>query len=684
MAIFTAIAAWATSALGAGWSLFGLSPAVTQAIFAVGKSVAWSMAAAALNRPKVPHQQVLANINQTDGPRIKAYGRVLLGGQRAFWETDKDAGQLSQIILMHHGQVDGLVGFWVDGESVTVNAEGEVTSNPFGGSDWTDLRLWFRDGSGEGGNYSHIRTAFPTLWTTQHKLMGQATMGVVMDHPGNERFSKVYPKGPNTLFQAEVRASLVRNGAGDLAYSENPAWCIRDYLTHQDGWRIAASAIDLPSFAQFGGMCNEAVPLRAGGTEARYRLSGYFTLDDAPKEVTGRMLAACDGQIYQTADATVGILGGQWSTPDVVITADDVLSFEAQDGFDPFTDFNVLKASFISPAHGFQPIEVADRRDQVALTTQPERTEQIDFDMVPSGAQTQRLQKIEFFKRRRAMTGTLTTNLVGLKARWPKGDGLHTVRVIAPEFEVNGVFEVTSHSFDLATNTCTIGISSIENPYSWDAATEEQPLPDTLSAIPRPTSTIPVPAGVTLTQIPVRVGGDTYGGKLRIVVNAVTRRDLTLQAQVAFGNVVASDESVRWTEMGGDRFSAETGILENEQVYTVRYRWRGQADWIKAGSVTIVANPNVPSAPTGFARVGTTGVSLTWTNPATNFWKSRLFRGTTVNFADASFVKDVAGLAGQVSTATDAPGTGTWRYWVVALNGSTVASPAAGPVTITL
>ena len=45
--------------------------------------------------------------------------------------------------------------------------------------------------------------------------------------------------------------------------------------------------------------------------------------------------------------------------------------------------------------------------------------------------------------------------------------------------------------------------------------------------------------------------------------------------------------------MGGDRFSAETGILQNEQVYTVRYRWRGQAAWQRAGAVTIVANPNV-------------------------------------------------------------------------------------------
>lgn len=685
MAIFTAISAWATAAFGAGWSFLGLSPAITQGLFAVGRAVTWSLVSAALSRSKVPQQQVQANITQTDGPRIRAYGRVLLGGQRALWEADKSEGLLYQIILCHHGRVDGLIGFWVDGEAVTVDASGAVTSKPFDtdGSN-PDLRLLFLDGSGEGGNYAQIRAGLPGIWTAQHKLMGQATVGVIMDHPGAERFSRVFPKGDQTAIQAEVRASLVRDGSNQWVYTTSPAWCIRDYLTHQDGWRIPDSAIDLPSFQRFATLCAEPVPLKAGGTEPRYRLSGYYSVDDAPKEVTGRMLATCDGQIYQTAEGKVAILGGQWSEPDVTITEDDILSFQSDDdGFDPFSDFNILKGSFISPDHGFQSTEVADWRDTAALAMQPERIEQIDFDMVPSGPQTQRLLKIAAAKRRRVLKGTMTTNLVGMKARFPKGDGIHTIRIDAPSIGISGVFEVMSHGIDLATRTCQIGVASIGNPYGWNAATEEKPLPSTLAELSRSDTSIAPPTGVSLTQVPVRVSGDTYGGKLRLTVAPVTRRDLTLQAQVAKGNL-AADGAAAWTEMGGDRFTAETAILENEQQYTVRYRWRGQSTWIKAGTVTIVANPNVPAAPTGFARVGTTGVSLKWTNPADNFWKARLFRGTTTNFADASFVKDVSGLTGQESTASDAPGAGTWRYWVVALNGSSVASLPVGPVSITI
>lgn len=135
--------------------------------------------------------------------------------------------------------------------------------------------------------------------------------------------------------------------------------------------------------------------------------------------------------------------------------------------------------------------------------------------------------------------------------------------------------------------------------------------------------------------------------------------------------------------MGGDRFTADTAILENEVAYTVRYRWRGAASWLKAGTVTIVANPNVPSPPTAFARVGGTGTQLRWLNPAEKFWKARLFRSDADSFAGASFITDVAGLAGQAGSYTGPTAAVTGYYWVVALNGSSVASPPAGPVSIT-
>lgn len=669
MAIFTYIASTAW------WASFsaqiGLSTAAANAVIAVGQSATWALASAVLSKSQMSSQQVKATISQTDGPRIRAYGRNLLGGQRAFFEADD--GELHQIVVIHQGQVDGLIRFWIDGEPVTLDADdksGRYT------------KLLFRDGSGEGGNYADVRDAFPSLWTTNHKLQGQASFYARFGDPSDEDFAKIYPKGPHTQVQAEVRASRVRNMGGSLIYSENAALCIRDLMTHPDGWNIPLARLDDAAWQGMVTRAGQSVALAGGGTEMRYRLCGFYTLDDALKDVTARMLATCDGQIYETAEGKIGILGGAWSEPDVTITADDILSIEMQDGFDPFTDYNVLKSQFVSPDHGYQPTSVAEWRDEAALATQPERAEQFDVDMCPSHTQLQRLRKIKVAKDRRDMVGTIRTNLVGLKARFPKGDGIHTIRIQAEEFGIDGVFEVTSHLFSIPDGYCEIGIASISNPYGW-STTEELPLPPTIDELGKPPRDVPPPTGASLTQVPVLLSGDTYGGKLRLTVAPVARGDVSLQAQVAPGNVGANAD-VDWTGMTGGRFAAVTGILENEQVYTVRYRWRGLGDWIKAGSVTIVANPNVPAAPTNFARVGSSGAQLTWKNPATNFFKARLFRNSTASFAGASFVDDISGLAGQTSTYTDTPGTGAWHYWVVAMNGSAVASPPAGPVSITL
>ena len=266
MAIFTYIAstAWWASVTAS----IGTTAAST--IITAGQAATWSLASASLMRPQASRQEMLATISQTDQPRIRAYGRNLLGGVKAFFEA-RD-GRLFQIVVMHHGRVDGLIRFWIDGEPVSWNSEtGEVQRYKY---------IFFRDGSGVSGDYEPVLEAFSSLWSTQHRLQNQATFLSVWGDPSDEDFGKTFPKGPNTQVQAEVRASRVRNMAGDTIYTENAGLCIRDFLTHVDGWGIPLARLEPASWASFVALCGEAVPLASGGTEARYRLAGYYSLQD--------------------------------------------------------------------------------------------------------------------------------------------------------------------------------------------------------------------------------------------------------------------------------------------------------------------------------------------------------------------------------------------------------------------
>lgn len=677
MVVFTAIIAMLP--VGAGWgavTIFGLNPAVSGAIIAAGKSALWSLAGAALTKANVPAQQVQATLSQTDAPRIRPYGRNLLGGQRVFFEATE--GTLFQIVVCAHGQVDGLVQFWWDGEPVETDADGFVHRYK---------RNYFRDGSGAGGDYTGIPprnlSLFPTLWTPQHRLQGQATFLAIFGDPSDDNFAKVFPKGAYTVVQAEIRGVRVRNMAGDLVYSENAGLCIRDLMTHADGWNIPLARLDAASWGNFVALCGEAVPLAAGGTEPRYSLCGYYSLDDALKDTTARMLATCDGQIYETAEGQIGILGGQWSEPDVTITADDILSIEMADGYDPFTDYNVLKGSFVSPLHAYQSTEVAELRDETSLATQEERIEQYDNDMVPSNGQMQRLMNIKLAKDRREMVGSIHTNLVGMKARFPKGDGIYTIRIVAEEFGLDGVFEVTSHSFDIPSGTCDIGIASIANPYGWTTA-DERPLPPTINELDLPDRSRPALDPV-LDQEIVGVSGDVKGVRLVVTVSDPGRGDLNLQAQIAAGTHTA-DAAVAWIDMPAANYRAESGVLDDGATYTVRVRWRGRGSWVLAGVMTTIANPSIPAAPTEFnATMVGPNAYLDWVNPGSDYWRTQIWRGRTDVFADAALIATVAGSPGQAASYTNRSPTSdaTLRYWAVTLNASQIPSAPAGPQTVT-
>lgn len=668
MAVFSAIAATA-------WGAAFAASTIGAAIIAVGQAVAWSLASAVLMRSKVDRQQVQATLTQTDQPRIRAYGRNLMGGVRAFFDAKDD--ELHQIVVFHHGQVDGLIRFWWDGDPQEYGLEGRFKSYK---------HAYFRDGSGVGGDYDRVLDAFPDLWTPEHRLQGQATFMAHFGDPSDEDFAKVFPKGAQTVVQVEVRASRVPDLDGNLIYSENSGLCLRDLMTHPDGWNIPMVRLDADSWGRFASLCAESVGLAGGGFEPRYRLCGYYTLEDALKEVAGRMLATCDGQIYETAEGKIGILGGAWSEPDVTITGDDILEVEMNDGYNPLTIYNVLTGSFVSPAHAYQAVDVAELVDELALQTEERRADRLDVEMCPSGSQLQRLMKIKMAKDRREFVGKIRTNLVGMKARFPKGDGLHTIRIVAEEFGIDRTFEVTSHTYSIEGAWCEIGIASIENPYGWDPVTEEKPLPPTYASIGTPDNPQPPPQNPVIAQSYVTINQSVQGVKLVVTVDDPMKDSLTFQAQVAPGYIDDPDEDAAWIDMPAARARAETGVLDDGETFTIRIKWKGRTDWVLAGSVEVIANPEKPAGPQSFTGLGLgENVALDWTNAATDFYRTQLRRGTTSQFGGAAFLANVAGVAGAVSDYTDTPSSaGTYYYWAVTINASGISSDPSGPVVVTL
>jgi hypothetical protein len=588
MAVFTSIGiAIGNVALAAGLSL-NAAVAIGVGAANLAQAAVVSLVLNALTpRPSIPKQQIRATINQATGSRTKLYGQALLGGTRAFWEVTEN--RLYQIIVTNHGRIDGVERFWIDGKPVTVNVDGFVMDEPYyndnigGIFDLSDIILDWRSGATEGGSYNDVKSIFPTAWTNDHKLQGQATIRAAFRASGPEEYSKIFPKGPQTDVQMEARGERVYDlRSASTAYSDNAALCILDYMKSADGWGIPFANFDTAIWSGFANLSDEAMTLRAGGTSPRYRLWGVVSLTDDPKSTLARMEATCSARVYQTAEGKVGIMGGKYVAPDVTITADDIFKFVLIEGTEKLDASNVVRGIYTSEPHGYQDTEAQPWEDEASLATQPERSIDFNADMVPEHAQMRRLMKLHINRSNRPFMLSITTNLVGIKARFPRGEGYHVIRVQNPDMGFDEACEVVSHktySQDMGDGAlqwrCQIELAGIDPAWNdWDAIVEEGDAP-IAPAILEADGT-PVPTIVELSQFAAGTGAG-----IRVKIADINRPDLIFTAQIRLS------PSGVWSGMVESDLVAESVGRVVGNTYDVRVKYNGGA-YSAPVSITIV------------------------------------------------------------------------------------------------
>lgn len=560
MTFFTAITAWVATSFAVSLATAGI---ITNLAIGVALMGIQTLLASGQQRQTTSTPQAQATLNQSTGQRLRGYGRGKLGGTRAFF--DSYSGFLFQIVMAHHGRIDAFEEWWIGDRLVTLidDDSGMVNENPF----FRHVQLYFNHGDGETNIRDIMMLNWPEVWTTEHRLFGIAHFLAVFTSPKGEDLQAIFPQGHDTPIRAVARLSLVwdpRDPAQDpddestWLWSDTASLCILDYLKHPDGYRRSLDDIDVQSFIDFADICDEAVPLAAGGTEKRYRLWGVYGLTDDPQDVLGKMRATCDAEFYQTAEGKIAIRGGAWQAPTVTITEADILGHSMEQGNNRFAAFNELKLLYTSADHDFQTMEATSWVD---LADQAERgvlQSSLTLDMVPSASQARRLAKIHVAKANPAWKGTIVANLAALDAL-----GERTIRVVLPELEIDDAFFVAGFSIRPDLTGVEISVMSInEASYTWTTAEEgaAAPIPEDT----RPNLEYPVPAGLALT-----LDGDFVVA----TVDATARTDLTLQAQIRAG------AGSLWQEMEVEpgAFEARFGPVAAGD-YQVHARWLGPSN----------------------------------------------------------------------------------------------------------
>lgn len=685
----------------------------TLSVVSVGLSIAGTLAQTLLaqtpDKPKMQDGDV--SIKQAIPPRTRMYGRQRLGGVFLYYDSTSDGDLKTLICHCAHEVDDGATRpnpeeHWLNDERVQLDEDGNVEDDP-----------WWQEGSGLGDeghsvvviqHYPGAPTqdipSFDEKWTEHHKAHGLCCSYVKYADLKDEDQIKVFPSGPPP-YRAVLRGAKVFDpreegtGPGDQkiddettwAWSDNAALVVLDYMTRLErgvpvGFGVALDRVNLDSFASAADICDQEIPLKAGGVEPRWRAWGAYELTEDRKAVLQDLLDACGGRIIQGPDGKLGLtVGAPGPAAVVTLTEEHILEWDLNQGKPAIERINEVRATYVSQAWEWAETEAGIQLDQAAIDRNGVESSQVKLRFVPSESQAQRVAREVLRRGNPSHTGRIRTTLAGLDA-W----GERWIRLQIAELDIDALFEIASMGLNQADMTVSLEVTSYDGWWEWTAETDEQD-----HAIPPPNSDddaeMPVPENVAVTiahrlyntQMPVAVGVVTWDPPPRSVYIGKAR----------YRPVSPPDSPWQPLPVAQDDNQVETFPLVDGVAYEAQVRFIGPrgsgGDWsTPPANFTAVADPVAPLSPTDLTAqantpaVGQVTVSAKAPNDPRHL-SLRFYRNSSSSFVGATLINGplyCAPLSAQ--SYVDMPGAGDWRYFATSSNWSNVASTPAGGILV--
>lgn len=661
-------------------------------------AAAAALALATLFKPKgpKPEQQERA-IKTALPPRVSAYGTVRLYGAYILYDTNED-GYAVDAWAFHDGKISGILRHYLRDIQVTVTG-GWVQKKDGEFGDGDTIQIGTRLGLATETAFAELISRVPSIWTANHRGDGVVTGCMISKPVKSKNFNDVYPAGgPDAnVLSLVLDAQLVfdwrdpTQSASDPStwkWSDNAALCTahyymvrayKDWATHflptLSYWTAAAND------------CDVAMPLKAGGTEKRYRVALSHKHTDAHKVTIGNLLACWDGFVAPRGDGALVPWSGRYVDPDPddLIGPDEIVSYSWDYGVVDEDQFNEVAVSYLSADHDYTTVDATAWQDMDAISETGEvKTTSLE-NSVPSHAQARRLAKRMMAKTMAANRGSVTTNSGGRKIRGKRFIPLHIEEAGSVFF--SGTAEIVRLRRNLTTGGVTFDwIRADPNIDAWNPATEEgEPAPVGNRVAPQPLET------PTISTAAAELDATGTGARIRIMVEGYDRDDITWYARWRATTDASWNEQEYSDVDPGPAALLVTSVVPVDIAVDVAVAYStgdGRVSaWSTASSVSTSTASLAPAPATELTATGAAGsATIAWRNPtSSNFGYVRLYRGTTPVFSAATQIGgDITGGLGQVQQVTDTVAAGTYRYWVRAYSSGGVAATPTGPQSATV
>ncbi|MGN6307327.1 MAG: phage tail protein [Mesorhizobium sp.] len=475
-----------SSLLGVGAG--GILPAVSAAAIgnfvigaaAIGLSVARSFMG---STPKIDPGDFKSTFETGESSEVRAVGRVRVGGLKAFGNTASGSDRY-RLICHTRGKVTAVEQHFFGGREITVEPDGAISSPPWAkpGGSWAYVKAKIGDGTETA--WADLMSAFPALWTVDHRVRGIAQSLIRYISPGltEEKFMKLYQSGVPDYERVQrsepvydPRTGQSPTNEATWAYSDNGPLCAAHILRSYPS--LTVGDFDYSGIATEGTKA-DAIVATLTGTEKRSRCWGLWTSETARGDVMEQVLKSIGAEIVPADDNTFVVrLVDDVRTPEITFTEKHLVDLQWRSGPESVERPNICRVTYYSPERNYEMAEIdltgiAWARVQDEIDRVGEQIMDIDLPFCPSASQAQRIAR-RLFALARADAGVATFNFAGLAA-WGK-----TIAAIPlPDLDI--------------VETCAIGVprvndqeGTVEIPFvvwpkldPWNPATMEAAAPD--------------------------------------------------------------------------------------------------------------------------------------------------------------------------------------------------------------
>lgn len=558
------------------------------------------------------------------------YGQTRVGGVVIYdATTGTDNKYLHRVVAFAGHEVEEFTTFYFNDEAVTIDGSGNVTS-PSNYSGYVRIN-------------SHLGTAAQAAdsdlvsevgeWTTNHKLSGIAYAYF--------RFKYNEDAFPNGLpdISAVIKGKKVYDPrTATTVWSDNPALCIRDYLSSDYGLNEPSARIDDTLVSTAANVC-DWINYPTNTVGPRFTLNGAFLTSSTPHDNLMSLLTSMGGMLWYSQ--------GQWrmkpayyTSPVLTLNEDDLRSaISVSTRHSRRDNFNTVKGTFRGPDTNYQPTDYAEVTNQDFLDADNGQESVVDLNLSFSDDfdVCRRIARIYLERNRQQLTVQASFGLKAFQCQVGDIIQLSNTRFgwTLKEFEVVNWNFGLQEGLDLQVNLTLREISANVFNEVDDGAVLE--LDNTTLDSPFDVQTPSLDAAVVSTQV------NNDGTTVPIIAFSWGVTNPALVQYYEFQWKITGDTTYNTRLVREGEYTLAPAISNASYDYRVRAvnHLSVKSQWINAASPASTGDDGTtPSAPTGVSvAAGYGSATVTWTAPTTNtdastlkdLFQYKVYRGTSAN-----------------------------------------------------